>query len=247
MLKYIFLGVVQGLTEFLPVSSSAHLVILGKILNIGGQGVALAVILHLGTLCSLVVFFFKDIIGLFRSFKLLLFILITTLITGIIGVLGKDFFERLFSQPRLIALALLLTGVILIMTRKSRGPKRENFNMQDASILGLTQAAAIIPGISRSAVTISALLFRRIESNLAFKLSFLVSIPVILGAAILEAKKIGFALEENRINLVAGFIFSFLSGILSLAALRAFLLRAKLYYFGYYCIFAAGIILLFIK
>jgi undecaprenyl-diphosphatase len=247
MLKYIFLGVIQGLTEFLPVSSSAHLVILGKIFNIDSHGVALAVILHLGTLCSLVVFFYKEIIGLFRNPKLVLLIFITTLITGIIGILGKDLFERLFSQPRLIAIALLATAMLLLMTRGSAGSRRDDFNIRDASVLGFIQAIAIIPGISRSAATISTLLFRKIENGLAFKLSFLVSIPVILGAVILEARKISFALEQNQAGLIAGFIFSFLSGMISLVVLREFLSRARLYYFGYYCIFAAVFTFLFVK
>ncbi|MDI6758472.1 MAG: undecaprenyl-diphosphate phosphatase [Candidatus Omnitrophota bacterium] len=247
MIKYIFLGIAQGLTEFLPVSSSGHLVILQKALNLQGDQLTLAVILHLGTAFSLVVFFFKDLLMLFRNFKLLLFLFITTIITGIIGLLGKDFFESLFNSPKLVGGALLISGIILIATKKFIFGVREKPSFKDVLILGFTQSIAIIPGISRSGITISTLLFRGINRSSSFRLSFLLAIPVIFGAAVLEAKKVGFALGQNFASYSGGFIASFVTGFFSLWVLRKILDKAKFYYFGYYCIIAAIIILLFIK
>lgn len=236
MLEYIMLGIVQGLTEFFPVSSSAHLVFIQNVLGINRNELLISVVLHLGTVMALVIFFFKDILRLLRSLKLAGLVLMVTLITGIIGIIAKDFFEGLFRSVKLIALALMLTGIILIITRKFLSSKRKELNFKDAIMLGLFQAIAIIPGISRSGITISALLFRQIDRETAFKFSFLVSIPAVLGAVILEAKDISAACKVNFGNLSAGFIFSLLTGLFSLWVLKLVLRKAKLHYFGYYCI-----------
>jgi undecaprenyl-diphosphatase len=247
MLKYIILGIIQGITEFLPVSSSGHLVIIQKLIGVTEQAVAVSIVLHLGTSLALVIFFFKDILNLLRNTRLLSYIIIVTLVTGIIGISGKGFFEKLFNSPRLVAVALIFTGIILILTRKFMEKKRSALNIKDALILGLTQGFAIIPGISRSGITISMLLFRGLDRETSFKFAFLVSIPAVFGAAILEAKEIGLACNPGSGNLIIGFIFSLLTGLLSLRILKIILGKAKLYYFGYYCIIIAVITLLFIK
>ncbi|MFH1269760.1 MAG: undecaprenyl-diphosphate phosphatase [Candidatus Omnitrophota bacterium] len=247
MLKYIILGIIQGLTEFLPVSSSGHLVIIQRLFGMTEEAVAVSVALHLGTVLALVIFFFKDILNLFRNIKLMSYIVIVTLITGVIGISGKDFFERLFSSPRLVAVALIITGIILILTKRLMEKRRDTLNIKDAFILGLTQGIAIIPGISRSGTTISTLLFRGLDRQTAFRFSFLASIPAVFGAVILEAKDIGLACNIGAGNLVIGFIFSLLTGLLSLGILKAILSKAKLHYFGYYCIIIAVITLLFMR
>jgi undecaprenyl-diphosphatase len=246
MLKYIILGIVQGLTEFLPVSSSGHLVILQKVLGVVEQGIAVSIVLHLGTSFALLVFFFKDILNLLRNFRILSYIIIVTLVTGIIDISGKDFFERLFNSPRLVAMALIVTGIILIFTRKFTHTKRTALNIKDAFLLGLTQGLAIIPGISRSGITISTLLFRGMDRQTSFRFAFIASIPAVFGAAILEAKDISLAFMDFT-PLIIGFIFSLLTGILSLKVLKIILDKAKLYSFGYYCIIIAVITLLFVK
>jgi undecaprenyl-diphosphatase len=246
-LKYIILGIVQGITEFFPVSSSAHLVILQKVFGITGEELALSIILHLGTVLALVVFFFKDIMEALRNMALLLLIIIATIITGIIGVTGKDFFEHLFTSTKAVAIALIFTGIILILSKKFSSGKRDILDIKDASLLGLAQGVAIIPGISRSGVTICTLLFSGIDREASFKFSFLAAIPAIIGATLLEAKKINFAFQGEPKNFILGFIFSFFSGILALRALKIILRKAKLHYFGYYCILIAIITILFIK
>lgn len=247
MINYIILGVVQGLTEFFPVSSSAHLVIIQRILNINTNVIATTVVLHLGTSLALILFFFKDILKLLRDLKLILFILIVTGITGVVGISGKDYFESLFSSVRLIAVALLVTGTILILAQKFIQGKRNKVNFLDAIILGFTQGIAIIPGISRSGTTISTLLFRKIDRQTAFRMSFIASIPAVLGAALLESKNIALNFHDNANNLAAGFFSSFLTGLIALWALKLIIHKAKLYYFGYYCIIIGVASLLFIK
>lgn len=247
MLKYIILGIIQGITEFLPVSSSGHLVIMQRIFGITGNEVAVSIILHLGTTLALIVFFFKDILKLLRDIKSLSLIVIVTIITGIIGVSGKDFFEGLFVSVKPVAIALIFTGIILLITRKFMQGKRDNLTFKDALILGLTQGIAIIPGVSRSGITISTLLFRKINRDLSFKFSFLAAIPAVLGATLLEVKDIGFSFQGEAKNLLIGFIFSFGAGIFALKILEIILNKAKLYYFGYYCIIIAILTLIFIR
>ena len=249
MIKYILLGIVQGLTEFFPVSSSAHLVITQRVLGIQGKEVALSVVLHLGTLCALAVFFFKDILALLRNVRSIILILIITFITGIIGVARKSFFEALFSNIRVVGIALIFTAVILFFASRAMNGKRNIINIKDALILGLTQGIAIIPGISRSGMTISTLLFRGVEKQEAFRFSFLASMPVILGAALLEAKKIGFCLlrQGEFAHFAAGFMSSFCIGLLALWLLKRIIARAKLHYFAYYCVVLSLITLIFIR
>ncbi len=247
MIKFIILGITQGLTEFLPVSSSAHLVIMQKILGLNGQEVALSVVLHLGTVLALLVFFFFDLIELIFKPKWIGLIILVTLITGIIGIFGKNFFESLFSSPRIAAFGLIVTAIILILTREFGHAKRASIKWRDAFILGITQGIAIIPGVSRSGITISTLLFRGIDRGSAFRFSFLAAIPAVLGAAILEAKGISAALKTDFAVFFAGFIFSFLAGLFSLWFLKRVLEKAKLYYFGFYCIIVAILTLIFIK
>jgi len=247
MIKYILLGVVQGLTEFLPVSSSGHLVILQKILGLHAHQVAISVVLHLGTLLAIIIFFWKDILNLLKDFKLLVLVTVVVVITGVIGVLGKDFFESLFRSPKLVGIAWIFTGLLLISTKRITQLNRDKLKIKDALILGLTQSLAIIPGVSRSGITISTLFFRKINRALAFTFSFLVSIPIILGAAILEARKIEAIPKNDILNLGMGFIFSFFTGLVALLLLKLIIDKAKFYYFGYYCLLLAAITLLFIK
>jgi undecaprenyl-diphosphatase len=247
MFKYILLGIIQGLTEFLPVSSSGHLVLAQRLFGFTGEEVAVSIVLHLGTLVAVIIFFFRDIIAAVQDMKLMAFILLTTFITGTIGVLGKNFFESLFNSPQAVIAALFITGLILLMTRKASARERKETQLKDGIILGVTQAVAIIPGISRSGITISTLLSRGMDKEICFKLSFLVSIPLILGASLLEFKKVDFAVQNNPVNIIAGFIASVISGLSALFLLRLVIKRAKFYCFGYYCIFIALLALILIK
>ncbi|MDD5565814.1 MAG: undecaprenyl-diphosphate phosphatase [Candidatus Omnitrophica bacterium] len=247
LLQYIVLGIVQGVTEFLPVSSSAHLVILQKLFRMEDIALANAVVLHLGTIAALCVFFSKDILQALRNRQTVLLILIVTAVTGIIGVAGRHQFEALFTSPRLAALALIVTGAILILSKYVSGGTRPSLRIKDALILGFTQGCAIIPGISRSGITISTLLFRKINREVSFKFSFIASIPAILGAAALEAKEVQGAIQGAMVYHTAGFVFSFLSGLVALRFLKKSITTSKFHLFGYYCFVVAIVTLLYLR
>ncbi len=247
MLNYIFLGIVQGITEFLPISSSGHLVLMQRLLGVGGEELGLTLILHLGSILAVVIFFFKDILAALRDARTLWLIFIATLVTGVIGFLGKDFFESLFSSYILVAAALIINGIILIFAQRFINSQRKNIGVKDAIIAGLAQAGAIIPGISRSGLTISALLFRKVERQTSFKFSFIILIPAIAGATILQIERVSFSLQGNPVNFLAGFIASLISGLFALWLLKLILERTKLHYFGYYCILLGMVNLLFFR
>jgi undecaprenyl-diphosphatase len=270
MFKFILLGIVQGITEFLPVSSSGHLVVLQHILEIKENIVFLDVVLHLGTLCSLLVFFGKDISVLcfnfftavndilFRrglsyilryddKFKLSLHIIVITIITGSVAVAGKDFFEQQFENINTVILSWFLMSIILFLTRNFNDGQRRlrHISFADSLLFGLIQSFAIIPGISRSGITISFLLFRNLERDDAYKLSFLVSIPIILGAFVVKFKEVqGTTIGIPLFYLVSGFLFAFLSGLVALYVLRLILKQSNFYRFSYYCFFIAALILI---
>ncbi|MFC1709652.1 undecaprenyl-diphosphate phosphatase [Candidatus Omnitrophota bacterium] len=272
MIRFILLGIVQGITEFFPVSSSGHLVVLQHILEIERNVVFIDVVLHLGTLFSLLVFFRKDIsvlcynffiaLGdiLFRNrmsyilkyddkFKLSLHIIVITIITGFIGFYRKDFLERQFENINTVIFSLFLMSLILLLTKNFvHGQRRlRHISLKDSILFALVQALAIIPGISRSGITISMLLFRNLEREDAYKLSFLASIPIILGAFIFKFRETqGIPRDIPMLYLISGFLFAFLCGLAALYILRSVLRHRNFYKFSYYCFFIA-IVILFLK
>ncbi len=256
IMEYFILGLIQGLTEFLPVSSSGHLVFLQEIFHMENR-LLVTLSLHAGTLLALVLFFKKDIQDLFRDSwgslkarkkgtekkeaapRIIVYIFIITLITGIIGLGGKDFFENLFFRPRWVAIMLMITALILFSTRKFMKGERKfsALNIRDAVIMGLAQGISLIPGISRSGITIASLLWRGVDREAAFRLSFLASIPAILGALILEFSKLpGLSSSPNWGYLLFGLISAFVSGWIALVVLRKIIRRAQFPLFGYYCL-----------
>lgn len=272
MIAFILLGLIQGITEFFPVSSSGHLVIFQHLLEIEKNVVFLDVVLHLGTLCSLIIFFRRDIFFLcsnlftatydviFRKrmfyvwrydekFRLCAYILVITLITGFVAMVGKGFFESQFESLNTVILSLFIMSLILFSTKRYDHGQRflRHISLKDAILLGLVQSLAIIPGISRSGITISLLLFLNTDKENAFKFSFLASIPIILLAFIVKFKEIqGITREIPMLYLSSGFIFAFLSGLIALFILRRILKGRSFYKFSYYC-FALSIIVLLLK
>ena len=259
LFEYLILGIVQGLTEFLPVSSSAHLVFLQRIFDVKENPVLVSIALHAGTLLALLLFFRRDIIALLINSlrpssrgregsrpkemtpRIMVYLIVVSLITGVIGLTGKDFFESLFSQPRRAAVMLFITGLILLSTIKFMKGKRKfsELNFHDAWIMGLVQGLAIIPGISRSGITISSLLWRNIDGETAFRFSFLASIPAILGAMIIEVNKLPSLSREQAGYLFFGFAIAFISGLIALIVLRKLIRQARFPLFGYYCLAVA--------
>jgi undecaprenyl-diphosphatase len=247
--KYILLGIIQGFTEFLPVSSSGHLVIFQRLLNLP-HSIAFDVVVHLATALAVVVFFWKDIIELFTKKRKMLWLLIVgTFFTGIIGILFKDFFESLFSSVSAVGFFLILTGVVILIAEWIGKGKRDldQMNIWDAILIGLAQGCAIAPGFSRSGATISASLSRNIDRTLAARFSFLLSIPAIAGAGLLQSKAI---IKAGTIGigiwpLILGFVAAFVSGWAAIKIFMNIIQRTSIRAFAYYCFAIGAIIILF--
>jgi len=236
MLEYILLGIVQGLTEWLPVSSSGHLVLFQELFNIKAD-LFYDIWLHFGTLLVLVLFFYKDILSI--SKRWIFYIIIGSVITGAIGFVFYDILKSFFSNLLVVGLALMFTGMILFLSKYFNGKRK--LNKTDAILLGLAQGIAIIPGVSRSGLTISTGLFRNVDKEKVFKFSFLLSIPAIVGALIYEGSRVSFSLNFNHL---IGLIFSIVVGYLSLKWLFNIVKKRKLHYFSYYCLIVGFLILI---
>lgn len=258
-LDAVILGLVQGLTEFLPVSSSAHLVIGQHLLNFEGSNLAFDIVLHLGTLLAVLVYFRNDILKILASFgrkgdapwrRVGLLVLLGTVPTGLIGVLFKDPLENLFGSVRIVAVMLAVTGLLLFLADRVSKTDRPLFGIGilDALLVGVVQGLAIIPGISRSGSTIAAGLFLKVKADAAARFSFLLSIPAILGAVVLEGKGIlGHALNGSGLTFLTGFCAAAISGWLAIKILIEALQRKKLTLFAVYCWVVAACTLLLIR
>lgn len=247
MFKLIVLAIVQGLTEFLPISSSGHLVLASKWLA-HDSDLFLYTVLHLGTLGSVLVYFFKDIISYLKDVKQIKNCIITCAVTGLVAITFKDFFESLFTGYLFVLIALFLNGLLMLWAnRVIDKTQKTKLDYKDAAFMGLIQSMAIIPGISRSGSTISALLFRGIERKTAFRFSFIASLPLVAGAFLLELKDLSWSQLQpvSYLNYILGAFVSFLVGLMALKLLEYVMQKARFDVFGYYCIFISvlGLIL----
>ena len=237
----IILGIIQGLTEFLPISSSGHLVLVQEILGLELPGNDFEILLHLGTLCSILVVFFKDIKNIFLTVssketqRFILMIIIGTLPALVIGLGLKDLIAELFDNLLVVGFALIFTGLTLISSFYFNRQKNE-YSIARSFLIGIAQAVAIIPGISRSGMTISCALLLGLDSKQAAKFSFLLAIPVIGGAGILMVTDIETASSIDFSTLMGGLFSSFFIGVVALKWLLAWLEDGKFHYFGIYCL-----------
>lgn len=256
-IKAIILGIVQGLSEFLPISSSGHLVLFTEILDFHKTGIAFDVFVHFGTLVAVLVVFRKDVWEMIRwlpavpafvmngmkiqrkedEFKAMSFyIIVGTIPAAVVGLLFEKMIEGLFTSMLLVLGALLLTALIMFSSRFTR-ENQPFMNLFHAILIGFAQAFAIIPGISRSGSTIVIALWLGIKRETAARFSFLLSVPVILGASILKMKE----LLENPppsgeiLNLTLGTIAAAVSGYLAIVWMLDIIRRQKLEWFGLYC------------
>ena len=247
---YAILGIIQGLTEFLPVSSSGHLVLFSHLFGIEkAQILPIVIVCHIGTLLALICFFARDIWQILKDLVILSQIVIVTLITGVFILFGRNFFEQLFQKPALVCLALFITSILLLLSRRFTKGRRNMLalNIKDAICLGISQGFAIIPGISRSGITIVSLLARGVQPEAAFKFSFIAGIPAILGSFLLEAKGIGFAFNNNHMHFWLALGLSFVFGLIGLFILKRVVKRLHLHYFGYYLIPISILAFIFIR
>jgi undecaprenyl-diphosphatase len=265
LFQAIVLGAVQGLTEFVPVSSSGHLVILPGLFNWAQPGVAFDVMLHAASLIALLIYFSGDLLDLARgiagrdrrSMRLGLLLVIGTVPAGVVGLVFGDYFERSFRDAKSAALQLVITAVILVAaelllrdherTRAAEGRRLRgigDLTSVDAAVVGVGQAIAIFPGISRSGTTIGAGLGLAVARDAAARFAFLLAIPALLGATIVELPK----LNESTFRLgpgIAGFVVSLATSYAAIAALIRYLRTRTLYPFAAYCV-VAGILFYFL-
>jgi len=252
LLQAILLGALQGATEFIPVSSSGHLVLLPWLLNWPEPGLAFDAIVHWGTVLAVLAVFWRDLGRLFQAglkslrtrsladpeARIAWWIVIGTIPAAVIGYLFQDFFKALFATPVAAAIFLLITGLILSISERlgTRTREAEEMSWLDALWVGLAQAAAIAPGISRSGATIAAGLLLGVKRAAAARFSFLLVVPAILGAGILSLLDLADAggLAGQWPQLVAGFLTAAISGYLCIRFLLNYLRRGRLYVFAVY-------------
>ena len=242
--KAAILGMVQGLTEFLPVSSSGHLVVFQQFLTEEQVPVVFDLILHLGTLLPIVWIYREKILELFRILftnpfgakaRLGWFIILGSVPTALIGILLEDVFERIFHTPMMVGIAFFVTGSFLFATKYiGQGNKDEqDMTWRDALLIGIVQGVAITPGISRSGSTISVAMLLGLRRDLAAKYSFLLSIPAIVGGFVLKARDISSA-NLDPLVLGVGFVTSALVGVFALQVLLRLVNSGDFSKFAYY-------------
>ena len=251
ILKAAFLGIIQGLTEFLPVSSSGHLVIAQKLLHFSEPPVLFDITLHLATALAVIAVYYREIwdliIALFKGriivtkkgyklsskrFHYVLVLIVALIPAGIVGYFFNDYITKAFSNLLVVAIGLFFTTIILFLSRYFN-KRKGDINFKNGTIVGLAQACAIIPGISRSGSTIFAAMASGVEGKKAADFSFLLAVPIIVGAFLFELKGIVNS-HVGGVILLTGFVCSFVAGYFSIKLLLNFIRRGKFHYFAYY-------------
>lgn len=262
LFEAIILGIVQGVTEFLPVSSSGHLALTQFLLGTPEDQIFfLAVMLHIGTIFSVLVVYWTDLYNIALEFikmcwdalrgkglgldniyrKLGLLIIVGSIPTALMGILLKDIFSEVYTSQRVIGFALLVTGTLLWTSERTQKFKANTKSLKEMSwmnaiVVGVFQGLAITPGISRAGATISGALFQGINRETATRYSFLLSFPVIVGASLLESRDaLTYGTGDVTLPmLLVGIFTSFVAGVFAIRTLIRMISQGKLYYFSYY-------------
>jgi undecaprenyl-diphosphatase len=253
LIQSIFLGAMQGVAEFLPISSSGHLVVFRNYMNIGEISPLFDILLHVATLLVVIIVFRKIIVDLLKSLfryitrksdesdklnlRLILVILLASVFTAVLGVLIQEF--DVSHKPRLVSVLFLFTAAVLLITRfiKVSDSGYEKVGVKAAVITGIAQGIAVLPGVSRSGMTIASSLYSGIGKDKAGEYSFLLSIPAILGALILELKDFQqLSSEIDLLTISAGMVTAFIVGLVSVLFLLKLIKGNRLYFFSFYLI-----------
>ena len=252
-LHVLTLGLIQGITEFMPISSSGHLALAKIFLGVDLPPLSYDLVLHVATTFATIIFFFTDIVEIFvdwfsgflkqesrksDSWSLGWAVILGTIITGIVGILLKNFVEVISQNSLIVAIGLIFTGIILLLSQLVKVGSAK-VRVSDGALVGFAQAVAVLPGISRSGMTIMSGLTVGLSKEEAFRFSFILSIPVILGATLLQAFELGS--WSNFVSSLPPFwyfgaVVSFFSGLLSLMILKKVVLSSKWWVFGVYCL-----------
>ncbi|MDD7513046.1 MAG: undecaprenyl-diphosphatase UppP [Clostridiales bacterium] len=259
-IEAIILGLVQGLSEFLPISSSGHLALLENLFEIKEDSVIFfAVLLHIGTLVSIFIVYHEDIYALIKELFLLfkdiftgkglkieerpirklgIMIIVSSIPTAIMGLLFSDYIDRIFGSLTVISICWIITGFILLFSEKLNNNKKEIEGMKyrNAIFVGICQGLAIMPGISRSGSTIVGSLVTGLKREFAVEFAFLISIPAILGSAVLEfPKAIKAGIEPSTIGpMIVGFLVAAISGYFAITTMIRIVSKHRMRYFSYY-------------
>lgn len=253
-IEALILGILQGLTEYLPVSSSGHLAIGSALFGIEGEdNLTFTIVVHVATVLSTLVILWKEINWIFRGLfkfqmneetRYVVNIIISMIPIGIIGVFFKDYVEDIFGSGLLVVgCMLLITALLLTYSYYAKPRPKEKISMKDAFIIGLAQACAVLPGLSRSGSTIATGLILGNKKESLAQFSFLMVIPPILGEALLDGMKIVkdasmAGAEISTLSLIVGFLAAFISGCIACKWMINIVKKGKLIYFGIYCAIA---------
>lgn len=245
ILQGILLGIVQGLTEFLPVSSSGHLVLLQRIFGITQGNLFFTTLLHLGTLLAVLIVFYKDIWYLLTHplSKQTLCLLVSTVVTGVFYLVLKKPLDQAFGGDFLVV-GFLYTAAVLFVSEKIAGKDKKNMNGIHAALIGGMQGIALFPGVSRSGSTIAGGLFCGLDKDYAARYSFLLSIPAILVGAVSEVMELESLAEVPWAATLIGMVFAFAAGLFAIQAMLRVIKRQKLTYFSIYLVILSALILL---
>ncbi|MGI9666416.1 MAG: undecaprenyl-diphosphate phosphatase [Acidimicrobiia bacterium] len=242
MLDAIFWGIIQGLTEFLPISSSGHLVLIPALLGREGPDLATSAMLHLGTLGAVIVFYRSDLAEMAKfdrpARRLITILAIGTIPAAALGLALEDKIEELVADPVAVAVMMIITGLILLSTTMLRLGDRtiRDVGVVDSIIIGISQAFALIPGVSRSGMTMSSGLARGMERRESARFAFLLGIPVIAGAGLLQIVDVIAAGESIPAEVWVGMVAAGLSGYAAISLLIRLLGRTGLAPYGIYCV-----------
>lgn len=265
IIEAIIFGIVQGITEFLPISSTAHIVITQMLFDYKFPGLSFEIFLHIASILAVTIYFRRDLIeiitGFFKyfvnkskenrtQFFFAIYIVIATGITGVLGMLLEDFIGEGLKTPTVIAISLTVTGIFLIIIERfvTHGNRKEGeMTFLDSIIVGLGQTIAVFPGISRSGATLITSLFIGLNRDTAVRYSFLLAIPVILGSSVLAIDDFAggeIMTDIGLLPLIVAFIVTFIFSWIGIVWLIDFLKKSKLIYFALYC-FAMAIFVYF--
>ncbi|WP_152657293.1 undecaprenyl-diphosphate phosphatase [Oceanobacillus sp. CFH 90083] len=264
LIQYFILGIVQGVTEPIPVSSSGHLIIVRELFNIEARGLSFEIFVNFASLLAVMLIYRKDIVRLIvntwkflfkgdktvkSDFMFVVYLVIATIPVGVIGVLFGDVLGEALSGTNVVGITLLITALSLWIIRNLRGRKQDgDLSAKDAVIVGLVQSVAVTPGISRSGATIVASMLVGMKKETALRFSFLLYIPVSLGTAILEIPEIARdpAMSQLWAPYLVAFITAFIASYFALKWFMNVMRHGKLEYFAYYCVVVGILVLIFL-
>lgn len=244
-MKFLFFGIIQGLTEFLPISSSGHLYLLKRVTGLNQNLLPFFVLLHLATLLAIFIFFRRQIQEAIFNKKILFHLFVITVISAILALTVKYFLANFFDHKYLVSLCFLINGGILFKMKNTNQKRNyQDIKWRDSFILGVLQGISVFPGISRSGITIAAGLKRGFDKNETFNLSFLMAIPIILAAFLAEVKE-ALSINIPFFYIILSFFSAFLFGLLALRIIKKIFLKSGFKKFSYYCfmVFLASLIL----